>query len=479
MTTPARRPLRKQGSGKLSTEREKAAVETAEKKNAATGIHALDPEEGELFECAPLSISPNPMNRRLSLGGMEEMVASVARQGIHTPGAVMHMDLFLEMYPEWAELVPHPERRYILGPGHRRHAAAQQAGQPMLVILRNKWAKTRSVEENLISENEDRVGLSPIEQALQLDLLRQRGFTTEQIAERSNYGSKGTVSRYLNLLDLPSEIQTEVHQGDLSHKAAYTLSTIQDDESSNSSPAAHELQSRAFGWMRAEGLSAEAAKNRLKQQAAFPAGNNPSSVAAPAADFGSADDFSRGKRDAEAPDHKVEQPSQKSAEAPAEEKTPIPKQAQGDGDPSSKPKVTEAAAAAETRAVACQILLTEERYASAEDMYARLVDAVLNPAEWRPAAALAHSWLRELGKGPAIGRPTKYVAAVATSDDTKLKRRVAYAIGLAADELRAAQPDRPWDARDRTHLQLLMSSKAAYQPTEWEQSQLSLVSPAH
>ncbi|MER5809898.1 ParB/RepB/Spo0J family partition protein [Streptomyces sp. NPDC002033] len=479
MTTPARRPLKKRGSGKLSTEREKAAAESTEKKSIATGIHALDPEEGELFECDPLSISPNPMNRRMALGDMDEMVASVARQGVHTPGAVMHMDLFLDMYPQWADLVAHPERRYILGPGHRRHAAAQQAGKPMLVILRNKWARSRSVEENLISENEDRVGLSPVEQALQLDLLRQRGLTTEQIAERSKYGSKGTVSRYLNLLDLPAEIQTVVHEGDLSHKAAYVLSTIQDGEAANDSPAAHELQIQAFGWMRNEGLSAEAAKNRLKQQAAFPAGNTTASVAVPDTGSGSTDGESPRSRDSTAPEQQDEEPARKLQKAAADEKAPIPKQAQGDAAPPNKTEVSEAAAAAKVRAVACQILLTEERYASAEDMYTRLVDAVLNPDEWRPAAALAHSWLRELGKGPDFGRPSKYVTEVAASKDTKLKRRVAYAIGLAADELRAAQPNRAWDDRDRAHLQLLMTSKAAYQPTEWEQSQLGLVSPEH
>ncbi|MFI5867678.1 ParB/RepB/Spo0J family partition protein [Streptomyces sp. NPDC051546] len=478
MTTPARRPLKKRGSGKLATEREKATAESTEKKSIATGIHALDPEEGELFEADPLSISPNPMNRRIALGDMDDMVASVARQGVHTPGAVMHMDLFMDMYPQWADLVAHPERRYILGPGHRRHAAAQRAGKPMLVILRNKWARGRSVEENLISENEDRVGLSPVEQALQLDLLRQRGFTTEQIAERSNYGSKGTVSRYLNLLDLPAAIQTVVHLGELSHKAAYVLSTIQDDQASNSSPAAHELQSQAFDWMRNEGLSAEAAKNRLKQQAAFPAGNR-KVRADEAPNVGSTEDDSHAKNDAGTTEQQDEQLAPKADEAPANEKPPIPKQAKGDPSTSSKPEPSAASAAAKVRAVACQILLTEERYASAEDMYARLVDAVLNPEEWRPAAALAHSWLRELGKGPALGRPSQYVAAVSASNDTKLKRRVAYAIGLAADELRASQPDRDWDDRDRAHLQLLMSSKAAYQPTEWEQSQLGLVSPEH
>lgn len=479
MTTPARRPLKKRGSGKLANEREKATAESTEKKSIATGIHALDPEEGELFEADPLSISPNPMNRRIALGDMDDMVASVARQGVHTPGAVMHMDLFMDMYPQWADLVAHPERRYILGPGHRRHAAAQRAGKPMLVILRNKWARGRSVEENLISENEDRVGLSPVEQALQLDLLRQRGFTTEQIAERSNYGSKGTVSRYLNLLDLPAAIQTEVHVGELSHKAAYVLSTIQDDEGSNSSPAAHELQSQAFGWMRNEGLSAEAAKNRLKQQAPFPAGNAKKVRADTVPDAGSAEDASHPQPDGEATEQQSEQPVPRAEKAPANEKPPIPKQAQGDPSTSSEPEPSAAATAAKVRAVACQILLTEERYASAEDMYARLVDAVLNPEEWRPAAALAHSWLRDLGQGPAFGRPSQYVAAVSSSNDTKLKRRVAYAIGLAADELRASQPDRDWDDRDRAHLRLLMSSKAAYQPTEWEQSQLGLVSPEH
>ncbi|MFK0238229.1 ParB/RepB/Spo0J family partition protein [Streptomyces vinaceus] len=477
MTTSARKPLKKRGGGKLSTEREKAGVESVER-SAATGIHALDPEEGELFECDPVAISPNPMNRRRELRNMDEMVASIARQGVHTPGAVMHMDLFLEMYPQWAELVPHPERRYILGPGHRRHTAAQKAGKPMLVILRNKWAKDLTVEENLISENEDRDGLSPVEQALQLDLLRQRGFTTEQIAERSGYGSRGTVSRFLNLLDLPAEIQTAVHQGDLSHKAGYTLSTIQDNESSNSSPAAHELQNRAFGWMREEGLSAEAAKNRLKQEAAFPAGNTstPGPAHAPSPD--PAEDVSRGKQDSQAEGKHDEQPTGKTSESVGSEQTPIPRQAQGPAE-GPEPKVSAADEAAEARALACQILLTEERYASAEDMYARLVDAVLNPEEWKPAAALAHSWLRELGKGPVVGRPSKYVAAVAASKDTKLKRRVAYAIGLAADELRAAQPNRTWDDRDRAHLQLLMTSKAAYQPTEWEQGQLGLVSPGH
>ncbi|NEB06764.1 hypothetical protein, partial [Streptomyces sp. SID13726] len=145
-----------------------------------------------------------------------------------------------------------------------------------------------------------------------------------------------------------------VHEGHLSHKAAYVLSTIKDAEDSNSSPAAHELQRRALGWMSEEGLSAEAAKNRLKQQAAFPAGNATPAVAVPDADLGSTNDNSRQKRDAGAPEQQDEQPLGKPDKTPANGKAPIPKQAQGTPAPLSEPEVSDAAAAAKVRAVACQ-----------------------------------------------------------------------------------------------------------------------------
>jgi hypothetical protein len=362
----------------------------------------------------------------------------------------------------------------------------------MLVILRDSWVKERRVEENLISENNDRDNLSPIEQALQLDLLRQRGMTGDKIAERSGYGNRGTVSRFLNLLDLPQEIQDEVHAGRLSHRAGYTLSTIKDDQDENASEAAHALQLTAFGWMRDEGLSAEAAKNRLQLASTFPAGNTKKKErSSPAvreggdatADPGD-DAVSRGKQDAElladsdAGDGTADEPA-------------IPHQASGTDDvddtadtetdadtaADERDRLLAAQESAVQRNLACQLVLREEKYAGAADMSSLLVSAVLNPGEWKQAAARAHEWLRDLGKGPKLGRSSAYFAAVATSDDANLMRRAAFAIALAANEVRAAQPDHEWDDRDRAHLKFLISSKAAYQPTEYEQELLGLVSP--
>ncbi|MFF9638792.1 ParB/RepB/Spo0J family partition protein [Streptomyces bacillaris] len=484
MSTAPRKPKRRRGAGKLGDERAKAGVDTADQ--GASGIHALDPEEGELFEHDPADIGPNPMNRRIGQLNMTEMIESVRRQGVHTPGAVMHTDLFMEKYPEWAGQVEHPERTYILGPGHRRHAAALKAGQPMLAILRNSWAKERRVEENLISENNDRQNLSPIEQALQLDLLRRRGMTGEEIAERSGYGSRGTVTRYLNLLDLPQEIQDEIHAGRLSPKAAYTLSTIKDDQEQNDSDAAHTLQLKARAWMRDENLSAEAAKNRLRLASVFPAGNEPTPTATEETDTPSdPGDVSPGKQD----DQETEAPAPSATDGGSESHltdVEIPHQTHAHNNPDLEPGTDETderdrllatVESAEQRDFACQLVLTEERYASAGDLSHLLVTAVLNPEEWKPAAARAHEWLRTLGKGPAAGRPGAYFAAVAASGDTKLMRRAAFAIALAANELRAAQPDREWDDRDRAHLQFLMTSKAAYQPTEYEQELLSSLVP--
>ncbi|MDI3390152.1 ParB/RepB/Spo0J family partition protein [Streptomyces sp. B-S-A8] len=505
MSTPERRkPKRKKGGGQLAEARAEAAASNTVPSGQPSGIHALEPEEGELFEHDPADVGPNPMNRRLALRNMDEMIASVERQGVHTPGAAMKTTLFIERYPEWKEQVEYPDRTYILGPGHRRHAAAQAAGKPMLLILRNDWAKDRTVEQNLISENQDRDDLSPIEQALQLDLLRQRGLTGEQIAERSGYSNRGTVSKFLNLLVLPQEVQTEIHERRLSHSEGYVLSTVRDTDKKKDSETAHELQLRAFGWMRDEGLTAEAAKSRLQiQSTVFPVGNTKIDAAS-ASDAGQdgpkAAGVSHGKHEAGETGTSGELAGAAAENVAAE--VPIPHQSATGGEnergrESSKPadlqaggdesqdqeerdRRTAAVESAERRSLACQLLLAQEKYSSAPELTTLLVNAVLSPGEWKSAAALAHSWLSELGKGPKNERwPSTYFTKLSESDDVNLKRRAAFAIALAANEAHASAHTHTWDERAQAHVNFLITNKAvAYEPTEYEQELLGLVSEA-
>ncbi|WP_369384243.1 ParB/RepB/Spo0J family partition protein [Streptomyces sp. cg36] len=494
MTTPLPRPKRKKkgeggGSGTLRADREKAGL------TGSQDIHALPPEDGELLELDPETISPNPMNMRLELRDMDAMIADVGERGVHTPGIVMHTKVFMECYPQWASRVKHPDRTFILGPGHRRHAAALATGRIMPAVLRDDLARNRRVEEELVSENNSRAGLSPIEQALAIDLLRQRvhededrALSFDEVVERAGY-TAGTVSKYLALLKLPEEVQQAIHIGDLSMRAGYSLSLLKDADGKKESPEAHALQLRGWQLMRDEKLSVEAAKNRLtlEGQPQFHAGNSPSSpVAVPEP----RDESSPQAGEPQAPSGetpKPEAPSGGSDAAPQGETAAAPDAVAvietTDGAapaaspaPAVDPEVLRKAAA-DQRDLACRLLLAEERFAKGAESNARLVTVVLNPNEWKQAAAKAHAWLVELKKGPSSKkRPTDYFAAVAASEDSGLMHRAAFAIGLAADEVRAAQPDRAWDARDVAHVQFLATSRASYQLSEWEQQQVELLS---
>ncbi|MCZ4101001.1 ParB/RepB/Spo0J family partition protein [Streptomyces sp. H39-C1] len=489
MTTPLPRPKRKKkgeggGSGTLRADREKAGL------TGSQDIHALPPEDGELLELDPETISPNPMNMRLELRDMDTMIADVGERGVHTPGIVMHTKVFMECYPQWSSRVKHPERTFILGPGHRRHAAALATGRVMPAVLRDGLARDRRVEEELVSENNSRSGLSPIEQALAIDLLRQRVHEDEdrtlsfdEVVERAGY-TAGTVSKYLALLKLPEEVQQAIHSGDLSMRAGYSLSLLKDAHGKKESEEAHALQLRGWELMRDEKLSVEAAKNRLalKGQQQFHAGKSP---AAPVAVPEPREESGPQAGEAQAPSGETPKPvtppsgGGETAAAPAA--VAVIEAAEGSAleapaTPAADPEVLRKAAA-DQRDLACRLLLAEDRYAKAAESNVRLVTVVLNPNEWKQAAVKAHGWLVELKKGPSSKkRPNDYFAVVAASEDSGLMHRAAFAVGLAADELRAAQPDRAWDARDVAHVQFLATSRASYQLSEWEQQQVELLS---
>ncbi|WNI20432.1 hypothetical protein [Streptomyces sp. ITFR-16] len=479
MTMPLPRPKRKKkgeggGSGTLRADREKAGLTGGD-------IHALPPEDGELLELAPETISPNPMNMRLDLRDMDAMIADVGERGIHTPGIVMHTKVFMECYPQWASAVKYPDRTFILGPGHRRHAAALATGRIMPAILRDDLARDRRVEEELVSENNSRSGLSPIEQAMAIDLLRQRvhededrALSFDEVVERAGY-TAGTVSKYLALLKLPREVQQAIHIGDLSMRASYSLSLLKDTDGKKESPEAHALQLRAWQLMRDEKLSVETAKNRvtLEGHQQFHAGKSP---AAPVAVPEPREESSAQAREDQAPSGATVRGETAAPTAVAVIETAVGAAPAAAPAPAVDPELLRKAAA-EQRNLACRLLLAEERFAKGAESNARLVTVVLNPHEWKQAAAKAHGWLMELKKGPSSKkRPTDYFAAVAASEDSGLMHRAAFAIGLAADEVRAAQPGRAWDARDVAHVQFLATSRASYQLSEWEQQQVELLS---
>ncbi|MFB7763531.1 ParB/RepB/Spo0J family partition protein [Streptomyces xiamenensis] len=455
------------------------------------GIHDLPFIDGDIIDVSPRDINPNPLNRRLDLHLSDQFVESVRLNGVDTPVGVMFTHVFLEHYPQCAETLEDPTRPYTLGPGHRRRAAALQADLERIpALLRNDKASSGEVESWLVRENKDREGLSPIEEALQLQTLRYRGFdpesaptellrdlpTIEAVAERSGY-AKGTVSKYLALLRLPEPIRDAVHRGEITFKPAYKLTTVRGADDSPTSEETRETQMRVWALMTSEDLTVEAAANRVKLQQIPTQG---AGVVTRETDGPADGDVSPGKqrqrkrpRTAAAAAPKPAAGSD-SGDAPSSQTADSGQQStsEASGDPEARAYPEEEAN--ERRSAACALLVSEEKLA-AGDTTRRLVSATLNAD--RAALKKAHRWLQDAKKGPAVDSPDEYFSVIALGTHENLRRRAAYAIGLAADELRISQPGRKWDRRDVEHVELLVNSRAAYQPTDWERQQIKDVSP--
>jgi ParB family chromosome partitioning protein len=86
------------------------------------------------------SIDPNPANPRQDIGDVSELAASIAEQGVQQNLVV----------------VPSGENRYTVVIGHRRLAAARQAGLTTLPCAIREWDETETptAEEE---ENEEDV----------------------------------------------------------------------------------------------------------------------------------------------------------------------------------------------------------------------------------------------------------------------------------------------------------------------------------
>ena len=131
-------------------------------------------------------------NVRTGLGDLDTLVESVRQVGILTPVTVAsHGDS--------------GDGRWVLVAGHRRVAAAEQAGLsrvPAVVV------DVGGDDERLVAtlvENLVREDLDPIDEARGFAMLVEAGWSQGKVS-RSVGRSKGHVSKRLRLLALPAEV---------------------------------------------------------------------------------------------------------------------------------------------------------------------------------------------------------------------------------------------------------------------------------
>ena len=110
---------------------------------------------------------------------------------------------------------------YRLIAGERRYRAIKQIlkRETIRATIRRFDESDNDIRFVQISENAQREEYLPLELASELsDLKATTGFTLEQIASRIGK-SKGFVSKYINLLEAPTEIKEAIHNGEIAATA--------------------------------------------------------------------------------------------------------------------------------------------------------------------------------------------------------------------------------------------------------------------
>ena len=201
----------------------------------------------EMTEVDIKNIEPNPTQPRRNFDqeALDELATSIAQLGVIQP----------------ITLKRRADGTYIIISGERRWRAAQQAG------LERLPAYIRDVDdENLhamaLVENIQRENLNAIEIALGMQrLIEECGLTQEAMAEKVGK-KRSTVSNYMRLLSLPSEMQLALKEGIISMGHAKALATLD-----------YEDQIKALKKCVRKGLSVRQAEELARKMAETPKGS--------------------------------------------------------------------------------------------------------------------------------------------------------------------------------------------------------------
>ncbi len=174
------------------------------------------PTSGTLRQEIPVDqIAPNPYQprRQFDTGEMDDLAASIAREGILQP-------LLIVRAADRAA-----SRPYVLVAGERRLRAARRAGMTAVPCVVREATAEQLLEWSLI-ENIQRSDLNPIERAEGYRSYMDRfKLTQAQVAERTGE-ARATVANYLRVLDLCDAVQVMLLEGALSFGHAKALAAL-------------------------------------------------------------------------------------------------------------------------------------------------------------------------------------------------------------------------------------------------------------
>ena len=178
---------------------------------------AAEPRKAKLSALAP---NPQQPRRHFSEQQMEELAASIKAQGVLQPILVRPMHRSADGSQDTFEIIA----------GERRWRAAQQAGLSSVPIV----VRELNDQEVLIvalMENLQREDLTPMEEALGYQQLKDEfGLSQEDLAHHLGK-SRSAIANTLRLLSLPEAARQDLTEGRISAGHARALLVVTDPES--------------------------------------------------------------------------------------------------------------------------------------------------------------------------------------------------------------------------------------------------------
>jgi len=194
------------------------------------GMSAVAVDEAHhVVEIAVSEIAPHPFNHNSRSQPQpgdpkwDELLNGVRANGVRLPVLVVPRDAFTAARPGAAGEIS-PEARYVLIYGHRRRAAALEAGRDTMPAVIDDAIMTDNGDlDAMAAENLGRQDLSDLAEADLFARYSEIGLTQRAIADRLGV-DQATVSRRLALLLLAPEVRQAVADGELPSAEAAALS---------------------------------------------------------------------------------------------------------------------------------------------------------------------------------------------------------------------------------------------------------------
>ncbi|MFE4060592.1 ParB/RepB/Spo0J family partition protein [Streptomyces sp. NPDC059096] len=199
---------------------------------AGAKVDDVPGQSDPLLLTLPLTkLVPTRFNPRRNFGTNEELTAFglILKRRQLQPAVVVSRAGYLKLWPAEVEAVG--EVPYVIANGERRYRGSLAAGLTTLNVVHNEDVAASRADflDAVLSENNDREDLDPIERAIGIETMVVELGGADQVAE--HYGkTKGWVSQQRKLLRLTPELQALVSAGELAVRVGREIASLPEGE---------------------------------------------------------------------------------------------------------------------------------------------------------------------------------------------------------------------------------------------------------